>query len=95
VDIGLNIPTEREWEIVLRATASWDYGDIQASLDGKPIGAVVKCYSPSVKLLDPVSLGKLRLKAGLHVLRLEAAGKSPESRNYLMGIDFVDVLARE
>ncbi len=91
VDIGLHLPSEREYEIVLRVTSSWDYANIQASLDGKPVGPVLQCYSSEVKLLPPVSLGKFRLTAGRHVLRLEAAGKSPESRNYLMGIDYVDV----
>jgi hypothetical protein len=91
VDLGLNLPEEREYEVVVRATASWDYGDIQCSLDGKAVGPVIRCYSASVKLLDPVTLGRFRLAAGRHVLRLQAAGKSPESQGYLMGIDYVDV----
>jgi hypothetical protein len=91
VDIGLNIPAKREYEIVIRVTTSWDYADIQASLDGVPVGPVLKCYSPEVRLLDPASLGKFALTAGRHTLRLQAAGKSPESRGYLMGIDYIDV----
>jgi D-arabinan exo alpha-(1,3)/(1,5)-arabinofuranosidase (non-reducing end) len=91
VDIGLHIPKEREYEIVIRATSSWDYADFQASLDGKPVGPVIKCFSKEVKLLDPVSLGKFPLTPGRHTLRLAVAGKSPDSQNYLMGIDYIDV----
>lgn len=89
VDIALEIPRDGSYEIVAKYTKSWDYANIQAFMDGKPIGAVADTFSSEVVPAEPVSLGKLELKAGTHVLRFKAVGHNPESKGYLMGIDHV------
>ena len=89
VDIGLQIPAEGDYEIVVRYTTSWDYAIVQASLDGSPLGTPTDCYSARVLLAEPVTLGRLHLTAGQHLVRFQAADKNPESRGYLMGIDYL------
>jgi Protein of unknown function (DUF2961) len=89
VDIGIHIPKPASYEIIARYTKSWDYANIQAYLDGKPLGAVVDTYSPAVLLADPLTLGKAELTPGQHVLRFQAVGHNPASQGYLMGIDHV------
>ncbi len=70
---------------------SWDYAQVQAFLDGKPIGRVVDTYSPAVIPDAPLNLGRFELAAGRHVLRFQAVGHNAESKGYLMGIDHVIV----
>lgn len=91
VDVAIEIPRAGSYEIVAKYTKSWDYARIQAFLDGKPLGPVVDTYAPSVVPGDPLTLGKLDLTAGRHVLRFQAVENNPQSKGYLMGIDHVIV----
>jgi len=91
IDFALEIPRAGRYEIVVKYTQSWDYGRIQASFDGQPLGPEVDTYAPTVMPGDPVMLGTLDLPAGRHVLRFEAVGHHPQSKGYLMGIDHVIV----
>ena len=91
VDIAIEVPRKGSYEIVTEYTKSWDYATIQAFLDGAPLGPEVDSYAPNVVPGEPLTLGKLELAAGRHVLRLQAVGHNPESKGYLMGIDHVIV----
>ncbi|MGO8746781.1 MAG: hypothetical protein ACLQNE_12395 [Thermoguttaceae bacterium] len=91
VDIAIEIPQAASYEFVVKYTKSWDYARVQAFLDGKPFGPIVDTYAPTVVPADPLTLGKLDLPAGRHVLRFQAVGHDPQSKGYLMGIDHVIV----
>ena len=91
MDIAIEIPRAGPYEFVVKYTKSWDYACVQAFLDGKPLGPMVDTYAPTVVPADPLTLGKLDLTAGRHVLRFQAVGRNPESKGYLMGIDHVIV----
>ncbi len=93
VDLGINIPSEGDYEIVVRYTTSWDYAIVKAFLDEQPLGEPVDCYTAEVRLTEPLSLGRAHLTAGEHVLRFQAAGKNEASRGFLMGLDYVTVKA--
>jgi hypothetical protein len=91
IDIAIMIPKAATYEFVAKYTKSWDYARIQASLDGKPLGPVADTFAPTVVPADPLTLGKLELTAGSHILRFAVAGHNPESKGWLMGIDHVIV----
>jgi hypothetical protein len=91
VDIAIEIPSDGSYEFVVKYTKSWDYASIQAFLDEQPLGPVVDTYAPAVVPAEPMTLGKLDLTAGRHVLRFQAVGNNPQSKGYLMGIDHVIV----
>ncbi|MHB8970107.1 MAG: glycoside hydrolase family 172 protein [Pirellulaceae bacterium] len=91
VDIAIEIPRDGSYEFVVKYTKSWDYASIQAFLDEQPLGPVVDTYAPAAVPAEPMTLGKLDLTAGRHVLRFQAVGNNPLSKGYLMGIDHVIV----
>jgi hypothetical protein len=91
VDIAIEIPKAGAYEFTVKYTRSWDYASIQAFLDGKPLGPVTDTYSETVVPAEPLTLGKLDLTAGRHILRFQAVGHNPGSKGYLMGIDHVTV----
>jgi len=91
VDIAIEVPRAGSYEFVAKYTKSWDYACIQAFFDGKPLGPEVDAYAPTVVSADPVTLGKVDLREGRHVLRFQAVGHNPQSKGYLMGIDHVIV----
>ncbi len=91
IDVALEVPRAGSYEFVAKYTKSWDYARIQAFLDAEPLGPEVDTYAPTVVPGDPVTLGRVDLTAGRHVLRFQAVGHNPESKGYLMGIDHVIV----
>jgi vacuolar-type H+-ATPase subunit C/Vma6 len=91
IDIAIEIPRAGSYEILVKYTKSWDYANIQAFLDGKPLGPMVDTYAPTVTLGETLTLGKLDLSQGRHVLRFQAVGHNAQSKGYLMGIDHVIV----
>jgi len=91
VDIAIEIPQAGSYEFMVKYTKSWDYSRVQAFLDGKPLGPVVDTYAATVVPADVLTLGKLALTAGRHVLRFQAVGHNPQSKGYLIGIDHVIV----
>ncbi len=89
VEIGLNVPEDGEYDLVVRYTTSWDYAIVQAALDGQDLGGRFDCFTREVRLSQPLTLGRAKLQAGRHVLRFLAADKNAESKGHLMGIDYV------
>ncbi len=89
IDIAFEIPTARDYEIIVRYVKSWDYATAQVFLDGKPIGPPTDNYAAAAAPADPLSLGTASLTAGRHVLRFQAVGHNAMSKGYLMGIDHV------
>lgn len=90
-EIALEIPSAGDYEILVRYTTSWDYAIVQASLDGQAMGDPTDCYTPEVRLREPLTLGRVSLTAGRHILRFRAVGKNASSAGYLMGIDHITV----
>jgi hypothetical protein len=93
-DIGLDVPDDGDYEIVVRLTQAFDYGIVQVSLDGTPLGLEIDGYSPNIVLTDPIPLGTPHLVAGPHVLRFEAIGQNADAKGYLMGIDDIEVVKK-
>ncbi len=93
VDIGLYVPRGGKYRVVVRLTTSWDYAVVRVSLDGKPLGKPIDCYTPEVRQTPEIDLGVVELNAGEHVLRLEAVGKNAKSIGYSMGLDWVALRA--
>lgn len=89
VDIAVEIPQGRTYEIAAKYTKSWDYAHVQAFIDGKPIGPAVDTYSQTVVPMEPLTLGRVELAKGRHILRFQAVDHNPKSQGYLMGIDHV------
>jgi hypothetical protein len=91
VDIGLQVPEEGDYALETRYTTSWDYAILQAFLDEKPVGDRVDLYTPTVEQTPAIALGTFHLTVGQHVLRFQAVARNPESKGFLMGIDYVRV----
>src|SRR4051812_9463927 len=66
-----------------------NFGVVQASIDGRPLGAPFDGYAETLARAEPLSLGTLALSEGRHVLTLTVAGKNAASTDYLAGLDLV------
>lgn len=70
-------------------TTSYDYGIVQALLDGEPIGKPFDGYSPNVAHSGELSLGARQLEKGGHVLSLKMLDKNEQSSDYYAGLDYL------
>jgi hypothetical protein len=66
-----------------------NFGVVQVSIDGRPLGAPFDGYAPVLERAEPVSLGALALSEGKHMLTLTVTGKHEASTDYLAGLDLL------
>jgi hypothetical protein len=68
-----------------------DYGNMRLSINGQALSPDLKGYSPQVAPTEPISFGRVALRAGVNSLVIEIVGKEPASQGFsngcLVGID--------
>jgi hypothetical protein len=87
--VPFDAPEAGKYEILTQLVHSYDYGDYQAYLDGKPIGDVLKVYSAETYASVDHRLGRATLTAGRHTLSFKAVGKNAASSGYYFGVDAI------
>jgi hypothetical protein len=85
--LTLNAPEAKEYELVGHFTRATDYGNFRVLVNGQPLGPTVEGYAGRVRPSDPVSLGRVPLKAGANELVIEVTGKDERAKNHYVGID--------
>ncbi len=95
VELAVHLPEEGDYEVETRLTTSWDYAIVQMTMDGEPLGEPVDTLTETVLQTEPLNFGVKHLAAGQHLFRFTAIDKNPESRGYLMGIDYILVKRAE
>ena len=66
-----------------------NFGVVQVSIDGRPLGAPYDGYAARWRVAAPLSLGTLALSEGKHILTLTVIGKNEASTDYLAGLDLL------
>ncbi len=89
--VELEFPVKESglYEVRAAFTTSYDYGIVQALLDGEPIGKPFDGYSPNVAHSGELSLGARQLEKGGHVLSLKMLDKNEQSSDYYAGLDYL------
>jgi len=85
-------PGAGSYHLNLYATYANDFGMYKFSLDETPMDKTVDAYESSVSPSGTLSFGIIQLDAGKHRLSFEVTGKRKKSRNYLFGIDCIELL---
>jgi len=90
VKVPFEVAEAGRWIVVLRATASYDFGVWDILLDGERRMADRDMYSEDTKV-DEISFGWLDLEAGEHTLEVRTVGKNPASTEsgVYMGLDAI------
>jgi WD40 repeat protein/predicted Ser/Thr protein kinase len=91
-DLEVPVAADGKYKVIVYLTKARDYGIVQFSLDGKPLGQPFDGFEP-IKVLStgPVELGTVELKKGTAVLRVEVTGTNEKSVDlrYMWGLDCV------
>ncbi len=79
-DLAIPVPADGKYQVVVYLTKARDYGIVQFSVDGKPLGKPIDCFEPEkVLATGAIDLGAAELKKGQAVLRVEVVGTNEKS----------------
>ncbi|HUT36650.1 MAG TPA: DUF2961 domain-containing protein [Planctomycetota bacterium] len=87
VTVELTVPKDGRYDLDLYYTKAGDYGIVQLSLDGKPVGKPFDGFNNGVIPSGKVPYGAVELKAGKHQLKLEVVGRNDASTGFYAGVD--------
>ncbi|HZL41812.1 MAG TPA: glycoside hydrolase family 172 protein, partial [Verrucomicrobiae bacterium] len=77
-------------------TQAVDYGIVQLSVDGKPLGEPRDFYHDTVIASGEVDLATIELAAGQHEFGVEITGARPKAvKSYLFGLDYLKLVPAE
>jgi hypothetical protein len=91
LELELPVKDAGTYDVAAAFTRAGDYGDVQLTLDGKPLGGPLSLYerAPRVVHSGPVALGRAELSAGNHTLGITIKGKDARSSNHFVGLDWI------
>jgi hypothetical protein len=69
-------------------THAGDYGIVQVSVNGTPVGTPTDLYGDKVAVSPAVDLGTVDLTDGANAIGLDTTGKNDKSSNYIVGVDY-------
>jgi hypothetical protein len=87
VELALDVAREGEYALDIYLTRAPDYGRVEVSVDGRPVGAVFDGFHAQVRPSGKVPFGVIHLTAARHRLRFRVVDKHPQSRDYYLGVD--------
>ena len=87
----LEVPVEKAgvYALVLHVSKAEDYGIFSFRLDDGPDTVAIDFFHPRLLPPTPVELKPATLTRGNHRLKILYHGKNPNSRNSLIGIDYL------
>jgi len=92
VDLELPVAVDGKYQILAHMTRARDYGIVQLSLNGKPLGDPIGLFHlPEVVSTGAIDLGTVRLTTGRAKLRIAVVGTNENSvgLRYMWGLDYV------
>jgi len=92
LDLELPVATAGKYALSAGFTKAGDYGTVQFTLDGAPLGKPVDLYAPNVVHSGPVLLGVADLAAGPNALGIQVVGKGEKSSSHLVGVDWIKLV---
>ncbi|HEX8524095.1 MAG TPA: glycoside hydrolase family 172 protein [Tepidisphaeraceae bacterium] len=87
LEIPITAPKTGDYQITAFMTRAPDYGTVQLSVGGAPLGKPVNLYSQRVEPSGATRLGTAHLNAGQTTLTIRITGKDEASTNTFVGID--------
>ena len=87
VALGLPVKTAGRYRLDLYLTSTPDFGIIQVSLDGTPVGEPIDLYTPIVMPTGAIPIGSFDLTQQIHLLTFKVVGTNEKSNNYSFGLD--------
>jgi serine/threonine-protein kinase len=91
VELEAVCPEAGRYQLAVVLTRADDFGIVQVSLDGRKVGEPFDGFHSAVVPSGKIELGIVELSRGAHRVRFTAVGKNARSKNYYMGIDYLEL----
>ncbi len=94
--LDLELPVAADGEFVLEVvlTKARDYGIVQVRIDDETLGSPIDGFnSPDVITTGVLNFEPRKLSKGLHKLTFEIAGKHADAVGFMVGVDYVRLVA--
>jgi len=93
LELGFDVGSAGIYELVVAMTKAVDYGQFRLWVNDNPVGEVIDLFNNGVIHTGKISVGKVQLKQGQNVLRVEVVGTNPNSTGdrYMFGLDFIKI----
>ena len=85
--LPLSVEKAGSYELIGYFTRAKDYGDVRLKINGQTLEPIVRGYNLNVSRSEPISFGRVELKAGVNPIELEIVGRDARSTDYYVGID--------
>jgi hypothetical protein len=93
VEFDLLVPRAGTYLVRAGFVVAEDYGIVDVTLNGRPLGAAFDAYSPRVAVTER-ALAELALPAGRQRVRLRVVGKNPLANGFFAGLDYLELEPR-
>jgi putative membrane-bound dehydrogenase-like protein len=89
--LSFDVREAGDYEVYAVMTKARDYGIVDLTLDGKPVGGPIDLFNnPEVITTGPLNLGTHTLTAGEHQLTIEVRAANPAAvKAYMFGLDYL------
>ncbi|MCA9249284.1 MAG: hypothetical protein KDA42_19315, partial [Planctomycetales bacterium] len=90
LEVQFRLASASTGDLQLVLSKARDYGIVQLSLDGQPLGQPVDLYNPEVVTSGVLTFAGQKLAAGAHRLEVKITGKNDRAvPGYMFGLDYV------
>ena len=94
LELALPVAKAGHYELTAQLTKAIDYGIVQLSLDGQPLGGPIDLYHDGVVATGALDFGAHELSAGVHKLGVEIVGANAKAvKSYMFGLYYVKLTA--
>jgi putative membrane-bound dehydrogenase-like protein len=88
--VSFTIAEPGTYELFLVGTKAVDYGEVQVSIDGKPVTGKIDFYNEGVVNSAPISLGSHSFPKGEQQMTIEITGANAKAvKGYMFAIDYL------
>lgn len=91
VTVTLSVPQDGSYAVTAALTQARDYGIVQVSVDGTPLGDPVDGYAATGVVVADHLLGTRTLTAGQHTLTLTVTSRNAAAVGWFAGLDVVSL----
>lgn len=87
-ELKFNIHDSDQYLVHGYFTKSHDYGIMNVYIDNSLLNITpIDLYAREAQTADPLKLGKIKLKKGMHIIKFVSVGRNMASSSYMIGVD--------